>query len=523
MEVKIVKTCFFVLLALGIGLPFCVGTFTFADAARGVEVFQQVLEGGKFNQLVYPSPSAPYASYFVSWWAPGQWLVLYLLHLLGFESLQIQQAVLILLCTSISLFGFYRLFNLLGYTTEVVWSSLLLILGNQAFYWHFFMYYGGDLLLLAVFPYFIYFLLNGQEQKPLVQALQLFLLCSLGLLAKSTFVLFLVAGGLFVLHRTIFRPANGGKWISLVLFSVVSLSFILVYQLFFLANGSTPGSAVDLEGYQGVPNTWLGDISFPLGAVTGIFLRISFIFYKASFLQGIASWLQVVPMLLFVLLVWTNYRKPPARDRDVLLFFVVPVLLMFVGLFLLNRAVSYEMRHFVLLSFLLTPMLVQWGRERLPMVLTRVLLSSLLLFDVSLGVKSFLDFQAGSTFVQGIKVEANDAPLMRTLAAWDKANRGGLCVIEDYWFPCLAVRRNAKMVLTSKNDTYFLVSGMEIPNPDRIDPGIFRKYAQKKVLLVVKKEQTRLFDFFPGYDFSVREKKGGFFVFEGTTCVRREP
>jgi len=146
----------------------------------------------------------------------------------------------------------------------------------------------------------------------------------------------------------------------------------------------------------------------------------------------------------------------------------------------------------------------------------------LLLFDVSLGVKSFLDFQAGSTFVQGIKVEANDAPMMRTLAEWDKANRGGLCIIEDYWFPCLAIRRNGKMVLTSKNDTYFLVSGMEIPNPDRIDSNMLRKYADKKVLLVVKKEQTRIFALFPGYDFSVREKKGGFFVFEGTPCLERE-
>jgi hypothetical protein len=515
LEVKVLKSLFFVLLAAGLTLPFCAGSFTFADAARGVEVLQQFLEGGKFNQLSYPDATAPVVSYFVAWWSPGQWLVLYVLQQLGLESVQMQQAVLILLCAGISLFGFYRLFHLMGYTTGVIWWSLLLILCNQAFYWHFFMYYGGELLLLAVFPFYMNFLISGSERKPSIQVFLLVLLCALGLSAKSTFVLFLVAGGIFVLHRTFFRPSKGGKWTSLVVFSFVSFAFVLTYQLFFLSLGSTPSSAVDMEGYQGVPNTWLGDFSFPLGAVTGIFLRISFFFYKASILQGYACWLQVFPMVLFVLLVWTNYRKASAPDRDVLLYFVLPTLLMFVCLFLMNRAVSYEMRHFALLSFLLTPMLVQWGREQLPLVLNKVLLPCLLLLDVSLGVKSFLDFQPGSGIIQGIKVEACDVTLMKAIAKWDQNHKDGLFVIEDYWFPCLAVRRNDKLVLRLKGETAFVISGMELPIPDVLESKTVQKYNGKEVLLVVKSEKSQLFRLFPSHRFTKREQVGAFFLFTG--------
>lgn len=476
---------------------------------------QQFFEGGKFNQLVYPTPTAPFVSYFAAWWAPGQWLVLFALHLLGLESLQIQQAVLISLCVFITLFGFYRLFHFLGYSIDVIWWSLLLILGNQAFYWHFFMYYGGDLLLIAVFPYYMYFLLSGRERKLVEQVFLLSFLCVFGLFAKSTFVLFLVAGGLLVLHRTFFRPDKGRKWTSLVVFSLVSLAFVLSYQFFFLCWGASPGSAVDIEGYQGVPNTWLGDFSFPLGAITGIFLRISFFFYKASILQGYASWLQIVPMLLFFLFTWTNFRRKPSIDRDMLLYFVMPFLFMFVGLFLLNRAVSYEMRHFALLSFLVTPMMVQWSRERLPLVFSKVLLPGLLILDLFLGVKSFLDFQSRSAIIGGIKVEGSDVSLMKNLSSWDKNHTEGLCVIEDYWFPCIIVRRNDKLVLRFKDQRPLLVSGIELPTPDILEGKSLQKYTSKELLLVVKSEKSQLFQLFPSHRFTKIEKAGAFFLYEG--------
>jgi hypothetical protein len=129
---------------------------TDSDAAYGIQVWRSMERGSSWNRVTEPDPTdiAKDTQQFLTWWSPGQYLVVGPLHRLG---LNWGRAISIaaLLCAAIGAAGFLRLYLRLGFSSETsAWSSAALLVT-----WHVMRNYGefsgGELPLFALLPWLI--------------------------------------------------------------------------------------------------------------------------------------------------------------------------------------------------------------------------------------------------------------------------------------------------------------------------------------------------------------------------------
>ena len=346
-----------ILLLIYFTLLLLFGTTTFADALRGYEILNQYEEIGIWNSLSYPSDFLNNVHYFVSWWSPGQWLLPYLLmKITSFESIQIIQNLIIIFCLILCVFGYTLLFKKLGFSSTTRWLALMCIVTNQLFYWQTLMYFGGDLLLLAIFPFFILLLID-EKQKSFLWYFSFTAIVLIGLIAKNTFVVIIICALIFMLTK---KGIKKPKIQFYIFFSTLSILLIVAFYLLHLKWGETPGSATDTEGYSGVPNDWIGDLFYGIGSPFGIFSRITFIVQKIAGNIGFINAFQLVPGLISILFIVYLTKRPISTYQQLIIRFTLPFIGFFCLMFILNQAVSYEMRHFAPVAFLFFPGIIDW-------------------------------------------------------------------------------------------------------------------------------------------------------------------
>lgn len=464
------------------------GTSTFSDPMRGYEIMNQFSEGGKWNSLSYPSIKNPIYSYYVAWWSPAQWFFPFLLSsFFSIQSFQIIQFIFISSCLSISLIGYYKLFKKLGISTNIALLSLLCIATNQLFYWHTILYYGGDLFLVAFLPFYLIFMLNWKEKFTLKYVVLFIILGIFGVFLKNTFLFILLCSCSFF-----FFSSGKVSFFQRIKDTILPFSvFVFVYFItksFHLSLGETPGSATDFEGYSGVTNNLIGDVTFSIGSPVGIFTRFSFFIQKTNaFLQNNllkSNVLQIIPFLLTILLL-VQFKKENYKTYFSLLFyFCIPFLSLFIILYLQNKAVSYEMRHFAPVSFLFFPaILLVVTKSRFKKIIFAAIISICLL-DMGLYFLSLKKLEETHAFWNTLKLPKEDVEIMVDLQKWDDSTKNGLVVFEDYWQLSVSIRKNDKLILKKKKNNLFVVSGMELDFPSiyHCSPSIVKNYSS--VILV---------------------------------------
>ena len=180
---------------------FLSGSVTMADAYRGYEAMHQFNNEGAWNVLNYPSVTNPESSSYISWWAPGQWMIPWFLMSFGIQSFQTVQFLLIGISLMISLYGYYRLFKALKFSVIVNALSILCIVTNYTFYWQTLMYHGGELFLTALLPYFVLILIKISSFSILKRITVFAGIALLGLFLKNTFFILLICAGIFILFH----------------------------------------------------------------------------------------------------------------------------------------------------------------------------------------------------------------------------------------------------------------------------------------------------------------------------------
>jgi hypothetical protein len=468
------------------------GSTTFADSLRGYEVMEQYSSGGSWNHLQYPSVDTPYYDYYVAWWSPGQWVLPYFLKFIfHISSVQLIQFLMISSCLIAAIYGYFLLFKRLGFSITINLLSLICITTNQLFYWHSLMYYGGDLFLLALSPYFLIVLLQQKFHQSLRSTLLIFLVMSLGLFFKNTYLFYMLSTGIFLLFSSDKSTISIGiKRYLLLGFGVLTL--LAVFYFVHVSKGQTPGTAIDHEGYNDVPNNWIGDLTYSLGSPVGIFSRISFVIQKGlSSIGGIGNILQIFPFLLTLFFLIDYQAEGRKGYRHLMLYFCLPFLLIFVPLYLSDRSISYEMRHFAPIAFVFTPGLIEWLFQRLKSTLVYVIILLISLFDIGLYVQSFRTIERSHVMWKDLKVERKDATLLKAIDQWDSSTKNGLLILEDYWMPSIAARNNDKYVLTMRKGNLTLVSGMELSQPDVLNLADkdLKKYTS---LLLITRNNSKL-------------------------------
>ncbi|WP_183578571.1 hypothetical protein HDF18_22300 [Mucilaginibacter sp. X5P1] len=333
----------------------------YPDPSHGFQVLRSMQMGSKFNMLVSPNQDniSKNNSDFLTWWSPGQYLIPYWFKLLFGLNTGRASALLIILFQLSGLAGFYCFFKKIGFTSLVSAISLVLIICQQAFIIPYIFYSGGEILVFGFEGWFLYGCIA--IEKPGIKLL-LFVLLSgwIGFLCKSSFMWVYVAGLMCLWLRlsaikgrlNIQRLIKNGIWLAIP--AAISLAAIYV---FFLSKGANPAS-----NSTGFTASWQA-IGFPLGSPLLSGFSVDDLLHGLIFHQpgNTLTPAYVLPILFLtvlvsLILILAIVRYVPKNNYRlfILIFYAISVLFFSVA-FLRQLNISYESRHFRILSLMLAP------------------------------------------------------------------------------------------------------------------------------------------------------------------------
>lgn len=460
------------------------GTTTFSDALRGFEILNQWENGGKWNTLQYPSVHDPSYEIYVAWWTPAQWLIpLLISKLIGSNSIQWIQGLLIFPSLLIALLGYYKLFRKLKFNYSLVLLSLISIISNQLFYWHFLMYYGGDLLLITLFPYFIIFLLSLEKRSNWLNVYYFLLFLLVGVFFKNTFLLIALCSLCWIWFSTN-RNSFYNRLTYVIPFLFVCCTVYFFVQFVHLNKGDTPASSFDLIGYNGIPNTFIGDITYPLSSAIGIFSRASFVIQKVMPSNVIGIVIMLILTLISITAIGYIMLKERSRYESFLLYFTLPFFLFFVVFYLQDKSISYDMRHFGPVAFLWFPWIIDQLIKHFPTKLAVGGIIFLSLVDVGWYFQSSKTLHRTHSRWSTYILPNHEVILSKYIEQWDNRTSQGLCIVNGHWTAGIAIKRNDKWLIEWKKGKCWIQSGMEINHPKEWQPDQieFNRYTQ---LLIV--------------------------------------
>lgn len=481
------------------------GTLINADMYRGYEAMLQFNEGGSFNVISYPSFDISHYNYYVAWWAPGQWVVPWGLSLLfGTTNIQVLQSVIITLSLISSMFGYLTLFRRWCFGNTIVYVSLFTIITCQAFYSNALMYNGGTTLMLGFFPWFLLLGLKLIKIDGIRSWIGLIILALISCFIKNSFMILFLA---FCFYAVFSRPRSGLKEV-LKFVSIFSLVIVAVYWLH-ISRGGTPASSIDSVGFGDQGNSLWRDLFTSLGSPFSILFRYGLLDGSVVGFSGLRvelgefmSWIPVLGTIILAFYFFKAYNLFEQEYSSVLLCFILPILLIFIPLYLLDLSISYEQRHFAPLVFLLVPgVLTMIFRSRLKVMLI-VMLVGLNLYDLSFYFSQQQKMIANNSTWNSWRLPKEDVKILTGIGDWDAMNKNGLVLIEDNWLFNVAVRNSDKYVLTLQGEKWRLESGMELDDPDWFDRD-FEMAGYSSILTISKVNKQGVDQLFKEFESTV--------------------
>ena len=349
---------FAIVVILGI-LSFIAPPSLFPDPTNGFLVMRSMELGGQFNMMVTPDQGdfSKNTSEFLTWWSPGQYLVPYAFKvMLGVNSGQ-ASALTILLCQLLGLAGFYSFFKKVGFTSFIAALSILFIACQQFFVVPYVFYNGGEILSFAFTGWFLYGCVIFN--KPSWQ-LVLFILFSglIGFFCKSSTMWVYAAGLLFTWIRLSSPNKDTATWIKngiwIAIPAIIALGIIYIS---FLSRGQNPASAS--AGLKLTLKTFAFPLASPLlsgFSIDDICQGLIYHTGKAIFNDWQAIVILVLLAILSLWLVRTILRKVPDQNyRLLVIIFYAVSFLFFSYVYLMQKAISYEARHFRVIGLLAIP------------------------------------------------------------------------------------------------------------------------------------------------------------------------
>ncbi|HTK18832.1 MAG TPA: hypothetical protein VL442_04945 [Mucilaginibacter sp.] len=348
---------FTLVVILGI-LSFIAPPSLFPDPANGFLVMRSMEMGGGFNMMVTPNQDdfSKNTSEFLTWWSPGQYLVPYTFKLLpGVNSGQ-ASALTVLLCQLLGLSGFYCLFKKVGFTPFISALSVLFITCQQFFVVPYVFYNGGEILSFAFTGWFLY---GCVAFKRLSWQMILFILFSgcAGFFCKSSAIWVYSAGLLFLWMRLSSAQAStswikNGIWIALP--AIIAIGAIYI---FFLSKGQNPTSAS--EGFKLTLKTFAFPLASPLLSGFSIDdISHGLIYHTGKVIFN--DWQAMVILVILAISSWWLVKSilkkiPDQNYRLLMIIFYIVSFIFFSYVYLMQKTISYEARHFRAVGLLTIP------------------------------------------------------------------------------------------------------------------------------------------------------------------------
>jgi hypothetical protein len=355
------------------------------------------------------------------------------------------------------------------------------------------MYYGGDLLLIGSFPYFVLGILQMRKSATLRNTALFACMIILGLFLKNTYLVAAACAVCFLFFN--YHSKNFTERIRFILpYGVAFVLIYILFNIFHLKFGETPGSAHDLEGFSNIKKDLVGDLTYSFGSPFGTLSRYSLILQKLNpMLRNRFFWiniLQILPFLLTFIFLFKTYRKGDSYS-NLLLFLTIPFFGLFTLFNLQNKAVGYEMRHFAPIVFLYFPGIIRWMLSYSKKILMAGLIISFCLLDLGLYALSVRKIEQTHSFWKDYKLPDEDAELFSFISIWEKDHPRGLLIIEEYWQLSYAAFKSDKIVFKKWENKLQVVSGMELEFPDT-EGNTKEKIKDHEDILVIVKKNGRI-------------------------------
>jgi hypothetical protein len=339
-----------------------------SDASAGMLVWQSMERGARWNCALEPDPAdiARDHQNFLTWWSPGQYMVVGPLHRLGL-SWGISIASATLLCSLAGLAGFWHLYLGLGFTRATcAWAvAILSVLPHVTRQYGEFL--GGELPLFAVSPWLLslIFRLRPIRFRSLFAFAGIYFL---GAMAKLSFCVAAAAALAGVGCAEAIREP-GARRLALIAAKAAAMlaTAQLLLWLVFLRHGATPASTL------GPPQAWWYVLPHllaqPAGSVFGMESIVSriFLFPGHAVVAGLES-LAPLAWILFAgaaAFYWALARKTPLPgDFKVLVAGMAGACVLILGyLITAGASISIEDRHFFPVGAVFLPAFVELARS----------------------------------------------------------------------------------------------------------------------------------------------------------------
>jgi hypothetical protein len=351
------------------------------------------------------------------------------------------------------------------------------------------MYYGGDLLLLASFPWFMLGILRISQRITIRSTLLFGFIIIAGLFLKNTYLVVAACAVSFLYFN--YHALNLIDRIRFVLpYGFVFIGIYLAFNILHLSHGETPGTAHDLEGFSSIKKDLIGDLTYSFGSPFGTLARYTLILQKVNpILRDRFSWinaLQILPFLLTFFFLYKSYKKKDDYS-NLLVFFALPFFALFTLFNFQNKAVGYEMRHFAPVVFLFFPGIIRWMLDSSRKLLMHGLIISFCLLDIGLYALSVKKIESSHSYWQDYKLPDEDAELFSFISKWEKEHPNGLLIVEEYWQLSYAAFKTNKIVLKKRKGRLEVVSGMELEFPDSLYASKEKLKSEGDALIILQK------------------------------------
>lgn len=345
-----------------------------------------------FNYYQHPKPGnlAEDETEFISWWSPGQFAMPLLIEKCCAVNLNFALKILTLICLLFSSLGIYRLYHHLianktgrvedGPGISVIALAMLLFTLIQPFFWgNLFEYDGGGILMLAYCPWFIYWVIKIDHIN-IYNLLLLLILGFIGFILKTSFTCIFIGALLYLFLSSIISVTRSSKgwdfkkmFLTGICLGIIFISYLIAIKIFFLDhNRNISDSSLGISVQPRV-------LVFPITApIYGLF--------SLSVLNKTVYWLIgsvfIIPIYYFIL----KSNTISLLYKYVLVSFVGSCIFFYSLVYFINVDVSYELRHYTIITILITPaFFMAFWRGRL----IKYFLAGLMLFYTALNLEGY--------------------------------------------------------------------------------------------------------------------------------------
>ncbi|MGZ3756779.1 MAG: hypothetical protein ACXVAY_14695 [Mucilaginibacter sp.] len=333
------------------------------DAALCIKMADNAQQHIAFNNYAHPNPANLNTDQYeyVTWWTPGQVILPSLIRQLTGVKINVACEILTFICLIIAATGVYKLYqqliinqraeNISESSARVLLLVALVFTFNQSFFWgNLFVYDGGGILMLSYCPWFIYWSLKIKGIN-IYSLGMLLVLALLGFFLKAAFTN-IFAGALFYLFlsRSILPGVALNKQdlkiiiVNALYTGATFLFYMAITKILFLShNRNIAESSLGITFHPRV-------FTFPIVAPIFGFLGLDSLNRTYHWIIGCCL---VIP--IYYLLLRSKYLA--VSYKFVLIGFLATSIVFFTMLYILGLDVSYGLRHYRVITILITPAL----------------------------------------------------------------------------------------------------------------------------------------------------------------------